>query len=141
MTSPLPLTRRTARAALLAVALAVASGPAWANPNAPEVVCGIYPEAPACADGATLCTTCHTVPPGRNVFGVQIEKALQPGEARPLSDAVFLEGLADALAAVEDLDADADGFTNLEELLQGTSLADARSRPSGGHQRVGRLRL
>ncbi len=121
------MTRTLAAMALLALA-----GPATAKPVAPSAFCAAYPEAPACASGPALCETCHTAPPGRNVYGVQIEQALAPAEDRPLSDADFLDALPDALTAVETLDADGDGFDNLEELLTGTGPADPRSRPVVG---------
>ena len=73
---------------------------AHANPSAPSAFCAVYPTAPACADGPAACTTCHVQPPPRNQFGEQLSKALLPGTPRPLSDAAFLAGLPDALAAV-----------------------------------------
>lgn len=121
------MTRYFAAMAALAFAL-----PAGAKPVAPSAFCATYPDAPACADGVALCETCHTSPPGRNVYGVQLEQAMAPAEARPLSDADFLEALPAALAAVESLDADGDGYDNLEELLAGTGPADGRSRPATG---------
>ncbi|MCA9542376.1 MAG: hypothetical protein KC620_25940, partial [Myxococcales bacterium] len=116
-------------AALVAWALA---GPALARPVAPSAFCGTYPEAPVCADGPALCETCHTAPPSRNVYGLQIEQALLDHIDRPFDDAKFLENLPAALAAVEGLDADADGYPNLDEVLAGTSPADRRSRPAAG---------
>lgn len=116
-------------AAMAIVGLAL---PASAKPVAPSAFCAVYADAPACAEGVALCETCHTAPPGRNVFGVQLEQALAPAEARPLSDADFLEALPKALAEIEALDADGDGYDNLEELLAGTGPADPRSRPVVG---------
>jgi len=121
------MTRLFAAVAIMAIAL-----PAGAKPVAPSVFCASYPDAPACADGVAMCETCHTSPPGRNVYGMQLEAALAPAEARPLSDAAFLEVLPEALAAIESLDADSDGYDNLEELLAGTGPADPRSRPIVG---------
>ncbi len=121
------MTRFFAAMVTLTIAL-----PASARPVAPSAFCAVYPEADACADGVALCETCHTAPPGRNVYGVQLEQALAPGEARPLTDAVFLEALPVALADIEALDADGDGYDNLEELLAGTGPADPRSRPVVG---------
>lgn len=121
--------RLLATAGLAGLALAP---PAAAKPVAPSAFCASYPEAPTCADGIAMCETCHTAPPGRNVYGMQLEAALAPAEARPLSDADFLDALPDALTAIEGLDADGDGFDNLEELLGGTSPADPQSRPIVG---------
>lgn len=103
---------------------------ASAKPSAPSAFCGVYPDVPACATGAAACTTCHTQPPPRNQFGEQLAKAILPDAPRPLSDADFLAALPAALDAVAGMDADGDGFTNLEELTAGTSPADDRSSPA-----------
>src|SRR5688572_10458494 len=114
-----------------ALAFAVAWGlPAWAKPVAPLEFCRIYPETALCASGAAPCTTCHTTPPARNAFGIQVASALLPGTARPLSDELYLSGLPAALRAAESLDADSDGSSNLEELQAGTLHLDATSLPS-----------
>lgn len=103
---------------------------AHAQPPGPETFCGVYPDAPACAGGAPPCETCHETPPALNRYGEQVGEALLPGMARPLSAADFTTGLPLALAAVEGLDADDDGWANLEELLAGSSPADAGDQPA-----------
>jgi hypothetical protein len=114
-----------------AVAFAVAwGGTAQAKPVAPPEFCRIYPEAALCASGAAPCTTCHTTPPARNAYGVQVESALLPGTPRPLSDELYLSELPAALSAAESLDADGDGASNVEELQAGTLHVDATSLPS-----------
>ncbi len=120
--------RQVALVALLTPLIGVVSG-AQAKPVGPAELCRNYPEIPACADGPAACTTCHTTPPERNAFGRQVEAELLPGTPRPLSDARYLDALGDALAAVEDLDADGDGASNWEELQAGTSLVSASSAP------------
>ena len=113
-----------------ALAFAVAWAlPAWAKPVAPREFCRVYPQTVLCASGAAPCATCHTTPPARNAYGLQVEHALLPGTPRPLSDALYLSGLPDALRAAESLDADSDGSTNVEELQAGTRHADATSLP------------
>lgn len=109
--------------------LAAYAPPGEAQPPAPQAFCAVYPEAPACAGGAPPCETCHQTPPALNDYGAQVADALLPGMARPLSAADFTTGLPLALAAVEGLDADEDGWGNLEELLAGSSPADANDRP------------
>lgn len=117
----------------LAVAslLGVASG-AWALPVGPTGFCVQYPESPSCRATAPECTYCHTIPPTRNSFGTQLEAALLPGSPRPLTPEAFTSGLAAALSAIEGLDADGDGASNLDEILAGTIPASATSVPSRG---------
>src|SRR5687768_17461514 len=126
---PRPFAAALAPAALaFAVAWAL---PARAKPVAPPEFCRIYPETALCASGAAPCTTCHTTPPARNAYGVQVEGALLPGTPRPLSDELYLSELPTALSAAESLDADNDGTSNVEELRAGTLHVDATSVPSG----------
>jgi hypothetical protein len=126
---PRPVAARLAPAAL---AFAVAwAGTAQAKPVAPQEFCRIYPETALCASGTVACTTCHTTAPARNAFGLQVESALLPDAPRPLTDELFLSGLAAALRAAESLDADGDGMSNVEELEDGTSLVDATSHSGG----------
>lgn len=103
--------------------------PASAKPPAPMAFCHAYPEAKACNTGFAECVACHTTPPARNAFGMQISEKLAPGVTRPLSDEDFLKYLPAALKAVEDLDADSDGFSNIVEIMAGTQTADANSVP------------
>ncbi len=105
------------------------SGSALAKPIGPTVLCGEYPDAPVCLGGQPACTFCHTTPPARNAFGRSVEAELLPGTPRPLSDALYAEGLPAALHAVEGLDSDGDGFTNLDEITGGTYPADPKSIP------------
>src|SRR5262245_21791398 len=123
--------RITARSRPAALAFAVAWAlPAQAKPVAPREFCRIYPETALCASGPAPCTTCHTTPPARNAFGIQVESALLPGTPRPLSDEQYLSGLPDALRAAESLAADSDGTSNLDEFRAGTLHVDANSLPS-----------
>jgi len=94
--------------------------PASAFPTqGPSAFCATYPDAPACTGGTTSCLMCHSAPPVLNPYGEQVRALLEPGERE--------EGLAAALDAVEGLDADGDGWTNLEELLMGTLPGDPLS--------------
>lgn len=115
--------------ALLA-ALVVTAPEAAAMPQAPALVCEEYPLSAACTGQQPACTLCHTAPPVRNAFGMELEAVLAPGESRPLAPDVFTAALPEALAAVESGDSDGDGFANLDELLAGSAPADADSKPS-----------
>ena len=100
-----------------------------AKPIAPVVFCENYSSAPACSSGfLASCDYCHaSAPPALNVFGQQIAGVLAPDEQRPLSDDVFRSSLAQALSAIESLDADLDTISNLDEIRAGTTPADANS--------------
>lgn len=113
----------------LALGLLLGATTAHALPTAPGVVCATWPA--ACDDGPPDCTACHTLPPARNAFGLDVERALLPGTPRPLGLAAFTEGLPDALAAVAALDSDGDGTPNRAELEAGTGPGDARDHPGG----------
>ncbi len=103
---------------------------ATAKPPAAGVFCTTYPTSPECAGRQPACTFCHVAAPQRNVFGASLEQRLAPGAARPLSDGDFAMALPAALTAVESLDADGDGATNLSEIQKGTLPADGNSVPA-----------
>ncbi|TNE46472.1 MAG: hypothetical protein EP343_22965 [Deltaproteobacteria bacterium] len=105
---------------------------AQAQPSAPGALCQLYPESPLCSSGSVACTTCHSTPPALNDFGRQIQEKLLPGQPRPLKSADFEQGLKDALKAVESMDADGDGVSNLDELKAGTLPGNASSKPDTG---------
>ncbi len=115
-----------AGSALFAVFL-LPSAPA--QPPGPAVFCDVYPQAPACAAGDVSCATCHTAPPSLNLYGAEVSAHLDPERPRPLHADAFSDGLPQALAAVEALDSDVDGFSNLQEITGGSSPADANSTP------------
>ncbi len=109
----------------------LAAWPALARPPGPQGVCATYPGVPACVGQLPACTVCHVAAPQLNVFGLQVQGWLAPAAPRPLSDGDFALALPAALRAVENLDADGDGATNLAELQAGTLPADRTSAPGG----------
>ena len=115
------------------VALALCGLPlaqaADARPIAPQILCDAYPDAPTCVGSKPACVFCHVVPPTRNAFGMALEAALLPGEARPLSEQAFAANLPSALAAVEGADTDGDGYSNRDEIIAGTLPADPLNLP------------
>lgn len=124
------------RALVVATAMTGAAGVALlapqlsgAQPPGPAVFCDAYPEAPACTSGEVSCQTCHKVAPAFNLYGQDVADVLAPGEGRPLHADVFSSRLGEALALVEDLDSDADGYPNIDEILGGSDPSDASSLP------------
>lgn len=103
---------------------------AEAMPQAPALVCETYPDAAVCAGQVPACTLCHTSPPARNAFGDSVAAQLAVGTPRPLDPATFSAELPLALMLVEGSDADSDGFSNLDEILNGSLPADPASKPS-----------
>ena len=114
------------------MALLLTSKLAVSQPPAPITFCDTYPDSPFCASGPPGCDLCHTAPPTLNLYGTDVSSNLLVGTDRPLSESQFQGGLPDALAASEELDSDGDGFSNLEELLAGSSPADESAVPEAG---------
>lgn len=115
---------------LLCLGAVLSASLAWGKPPGPSGFCARYPNTPTCTGGQPACTYCHTSPPSRNGYGAALEANLSPGAPRPLSDADFSSGLPAALAAVEGVDSDGDGVTNLVEIQAGTFPGDGRSVPA-----------
>jgi hypothetical protein len=102
---------------------------AQAKPTAPALICQEYEDVPECAGKVVACTLCHDQinPPSWNAFGRAVGAALETGVS-------FEQSLPDALKAIEEDDSDADGVSNLDELLAGTLPGSASSvtKPSPG---------
>ncbi|HET9956965.1 MAG TPA: hypothetical protein VFQ61_20855, partial [Polyangiaceae bacterium] len=95
---------------------------AQARPEAPSIFCTKYPNAADCLGRFVECQECHesTFPASWNRFGTSLIGALP-------DDSDFAQGLPIALAAVENMDADGDGVSNLTEILSGTYPGDRSS--------------
>jgi hypothetical protein len=95
---------------------------AQARPEAPGIFCATYPTAADCLGGVVECRMCHasTYPPAWNSFGELVRGSLP-------RDVAFAQGLPAALAAVQEMDADADGVSDLAEILGGTYPGDGSS--------------
>lgn len=94
---------------------------AEAKPTGPMRFCEAYPESPDCSGRLTTCETCHTStdPAQWNAYGGALLGALGGRD--------FDEGIASAMLELEDLDADGDGESNLDEILVGTNPGNAES--------------
>ena len=94
---------------------------AEARPSGPQGFCEAYPESPDCLGRFATCSVCHTStdPPAWNAYGASLFGGLAGQD--------FDAGLSAAMRAVEDLDADGDGETNLDEILVGTNPGNAES--------------
>ncbi len=123
------MNRITIAFAVVALSAVAAPRPASALPPGPTVLCETYPDSAMCAS-TPACTVCHTTPPARNDFGRDVEAELLVGTPRPLTDMQYSGGLPAALAAVENLDSDGDGYSNLAEIVAGTFPGDPMSRPA-----------
>ncbi len=104
-----------------ALGLALGAPAVVAKPVGPRLACAHYPDAPMCRGAVVACTQCHTAPPELNPYGGDVAGALADG------DLVYEDDLGVALLAVEGLDSDGDGLTNLEEILLGTRPGDPSS--------------
>ncbi len=105
----------------LLLGLVGVSTTAQARPSGPELFCEAYPESPDCMGRFTTCSVCHTStdPAQWNAYGAALL-----GE---LAGQDFDTDLWAAMARLEDLDADGDGETNLDEILVGTNPGNAES--------------
>jgi hypothetical protein len=103
---------------------------ATAKPEGPKVLCAEYPEASVCREAAPDCTYCHGVPPLLNVFGLDVEEALQAIPGYDVS--AYERSLPAALRAVESLDSDGDGIDNAAEIEAGTAPSLAEPKPGAG---------
>ena len=127
------MTQKARLILLASVAAIFANSPVAAKPIGPTLFCDTYPDAPSCLGGKPACSLCHqTTPPPRNSFGEALSAQMLPGAPRPLSDADYMANLPSALRAVEMLDSDGDGATNLDEITAGTAPSDASSLPRVG---------
>lgn len=105
------------------------AGSALALPTGPEAICTVWPAAADCAAGQPDCTACHTVPPARNAFGLDLQARL---EGAPFDGDTFKAAAIAALPGLAEIDSDGDGVDNLTELEAGTGPGDADDVPSAG---------
>ncbi len=97
----------------------------WARPTGPGALCEALPAAEDCGSGLPNCDVCHTTPPARNSYGLQLgERLPEPTSAQEFSGAI-----QPIILEVMPLDADGDGFDNETELRLGTNPGNDRSFP------------
>jgi hypothetical protein len=68
------------------------------------------------------CTVCHVKGKELNVYGKDLQKALQEKKTKELT--------AEILKSIEKLDSDKDGVSNGDELKAGTLPGDPKSKPA-----------
>lgn len=104
---------------LLALGLMVS---ALATPKYLVVTKKTYPAAPDSALAKAKCTVCHVKGKELNVYGKDVQKALQEKKTKDLT--------AEILKSIEKLDSDKDGVSNGDELKAGTLPGDPKSKPA-----------
>lgn len=111
--------------------LIVAAGCCFAKPPFYRVFLATYNVDPNSALGKAKCLTCHQAPapPRLNPYGQAVYQELQKAKSRMIT--------SEMLHAIEKLDSDGDGFTNIEEIRAGTLPGDATSKPSKHEARPG----
>ncbi|NSW77479.1 MAG: hypothetical protein HPY54_00405 [Chthonomonadetes bacterium] len=105
---------------LLALGLMVS---ALATPKYFVVSKKTYPAAPESDLTKAKCTVCHVKGKELNVYGKDLQKALQEKKTKDLT--------AEILKSIEKLDSDKDGVSNGDELKAGTLPGDPKSKPAG----------
>ncbi|MER3474838.1 MAG: hypothetical protein C4335_12625 [Armatimonadota bacterium] len=104
---------------VLAVGLMVT---ALATPKYLVVFNKTYPAPKDSALAKAKCTICHVKGKELNVYGKDLQKALQEKKTKDLT--------AEILKSVEKLDSDKDGVSNGDELKAGTLPGDPKSKPA-----------
>jgi len=123
----------------LSILLSLLVGPTVSqakSPDGPQSFCVAYPSSPFCASQSPACNMCHSGAPAFNAYGAALDLALHPtmparvsGTPGRLPAESFAAMLPAALASIDALDSDGDGYTNLEEIMAGTLPGRADSFP------------
>jgi hypothetical protein len=126
---------------LCSLVFALLSTSTLARPTAPRALCADVATADmaACQGALPACLTCHQGPPDLNPYGSAVLTALLEDSEYTFDN--FPDRLTGAVVAVEGIDSDGDGLTNLEELVLGTFPGDitstfAETPPPEGAQNV-----
>lgn len=97
---------------------------ALATPKMQAVFNKTYPAPKDSALAKAKCTACHVKGKELNVYGKDLQKAMQEKKTKDLT--------AEILKSIENLDSDKDGVSNGEELKAGTLPGDPKSKPAEG---------
>jgi len=103
---------------LLALGLMVT---AVATPKMQALFNKTYPSPKDSPLAKAKCTTCHVKGKELNVYGKDVQKAMQEKKTKDLT--------AEILKSIEKLDSDKDGASNGDELKAGTLPGDPKSKP------------
>jgi len=111
---------------IVGIGLSLSAAAVDAEPIAADRLCEIYPLAPECVTGPADCGVCHldtdVDDPTWNSYGLDLQAELDGAELD--------EWIYDAILTIDELDSDADGFSNGDEILGGTNPGDAASVPA-----------
>ncbi|WP_141734298.1 hypothetical protein [Oligoflexus tunisiensis] len=94
--------------------------PLLATPASTAIFCQKYPKSLGCENQQASCNICHITAPTLNPYGEDLAKNLTGN-----IDVVLLE----ALDKVENLDSDADGVKNIDEILNAGAPGDKTIKP------------
>ncbi len=112
--SKIPFTMKVVRLALLFATAGMALS-ASANPEILKIFKETYSKPTA------NCQECHTKPPQRNLFGKEVEAAIDKANASEVTAQIF--------KSIESSDADSDGVSNGDEIKGDSMPGDVNSKP------------
>lgn len=95
---------------------------ALATPKMQPVFNKTYPAPKESELAKAKCKACHTKGKELNVYGKDVQKAMQAKKTKDLTAAI--------LKSIENLDSDKDGASNGNELKAGTLPGDPKSKPA-----------
>lgn len=91
--------------------------------------CEVYPDSPRCQGGSVTCTSCHAIPPSLNSFGQDLIQALERFPDFQKNPQGFQQYLRLGLLAIEDMDSDGDGYSNIDEIKHGSEPGNTLDNP------------
>jgi len=110
--------RRILQLIIVAHIFVFISGSSMGKGFGPEIFCRTYPQSPSCRGTWLACSYCHQyVPPVLNSFGSAIKTEYYKRDLAFTNDD---ETFKQVMESIGSLDSDGDGFSNSEEITNGT---------------------